>query len=276
MDDLFKEILKEDIGYGDVTSNALISDDSISSGFIVSKDFGILAGVDVVLDIFGEYGINVLNFLDDGSNIKPGDKLIEFEGDSKTILLLERTVLNILMRMSGVASKTNSIVSKVKDVNPNVRVAGTRKTSPALQRYDKEAIFIGGGDPHRNCLDDMVLIKDNHINIVGGVLEALKLAKENTSFSKKIEIEVETCEDAVLVAREGVDIVMLDNMSVDEALETINSLKDEGLRDGILVEVSGGITEDNILDYAVLDVDIISLGALTHSVSSLNFSLDVN
>lgn len=276
MDDLFKEILKEDIGYGDVTSNALISDDSISSGFIVSKDFGILAGVGVVLDIFGEYGINVLNFLDDGSNIKPGDKLIEFEGDSKTILLLERTVLNILMRMSGVASKTNSIVSKVKDVNPNVRVAGTRKTSPALQRYDKEAIFIGGGDPHRNCLDDMVLIKDNHINIVGGVLEALKLAKENTSFSKKIEIEVETCEDAVLVAREGVDIVMLDNMSVDEALETINSLKDEGLRDGILVEVSGGITEDNILDYAVLDVDIISLGALTHSVSSLNFSLDVN
>ena len=276
MDDLFKEILKEDIGYGDVTSNALISDDSISSGFIVSKDFGILAGVGVVLDIFGEYGINVLNFLDDGSNIKPGDKLIEFEGDSKTILLLERTVLNILMRMSGVASKTNSIVSKVKDVNPNVRVAGTRKTSPTLQRYDKEAIFIGGGDPHRNCLDDMVLIKDNHINIVGGVLEALKLAKENTSFSKKIEIEVETCEDAVLVAREGVDIVMLDNMSVDEALETINSLKDEGLRDGILVEVSGGITEDNILDYAVLDVDIISLGALTHSVSSLNFSLDVN
>lgn len=276
MDDLFKEILKEDIGYGDVTSNALISDDSISSGFIISKDSGILAGVGVVLDIFKEYGIEVLSYLDDGCNIRPGDKLIEFEGNSKTILLLERTVLNILMRMSGVASKTNSIVNKVHKVNPNIRVAGTRKTSPALQRYDKDAICIGGGDPHRNCLDDMVLIKDNHINIVGGALKALKLAKENTSFSKKIEIEVETVEDALLVASEGADIVMLDNMGVDEALKTVDSLKSKGLRDNILVEISGGITEDNILDYAVLDVDIISLGALTHSVNSLNFSLDIN
>lgn len=275
MDDLFKEILKEDIGYGDVTSNALISDDSLSSGFIISNDFGILAGIGVVLDIFGEYGVEVLNYLDDGCSIKPGDKLVEFEGNSKTILLLERTVLNILMRMSGVASKTNRIVTMVREVNPNIRVAGTRKTSPALQRYDKEAICIGGGDPHRNSLDDMVLIKDNHISIVGDVLKALKLAKENTSFSKKIEIEVETIDDALLVAREGVDIVMLDNMGVDGVLETVNSLKSEGLRDSVLIEVSGGITEDNILDFAVLDVDIISLGALTHSVDSLNFGLDI-
>jgi nicotinate-nucleotide pyrophosphorylase (carboxylating) len=180
------------------------------------------------------------------------------------------------MRMSGVATVTNRIVAKVNDANPKVRVAGTRKTAPALQKFDKLAIAIGGGDPHRNALDDMVLIKDNHIAVVGSVKDALLLAKENVSFSKKIEIEVESVEDALIACENGADIVMLDNMSPEEAQSTLNALKEKGLRENVLIEISGGITEDNILDYAPLDVDIISLGSITHQASSLNFSLDMD
>ncbi|MBX7076159.1 MAG: carboxylating nicotinate-nucleotide diphosphorylase, partial [Methanobacteriaceae archaeon] len=213
MDDIIKYMLKEDEGYGDITSEALIKRDIITEGFILSKDTGILAGMNIVKDIFSEYNVKILSSLNDGDEIKHGDKLLEFKGDAKTILLLERTVLNLLMRMSGVATKTHNIVTKVHEVNPNIKVAGTRKTSPALQKFDKQAIIIGGGDSHRNGLDDMVLIKDNHIAIVGGVFEALRLAKKNVSFSKKIEIEVENVDDAVIAASNGADIVMFDNMS---------------------------------------------------------------
>lgn len=275
MDDIIKYMLKEDEGYGDITSEALIKRDIITEGFILSKDTGILAGMNIVKDIISEYNVKILSSLNDGDEIKHGDKLLEFKGDAKTILLLERTVLNLLMRMSGVATKTHNIVTKVHEVNPNIKVAGTRKTSPALQKFDKQAIIIGGGDSHRNGLNDMVLIKDNHIAIVGGVFEALRLAKKNVSFSKKIEIEVENVDDAVIAASNGADIVMFDNMSPMEASKTLDVLNDKNLRDNILIELSGGITEENILDYAYLDVDVISLGALTHSTYSLNFSLDM-
>ena len=226
--------------------------------------------------MFLEYGIEIISSKDDGDAIKKGDILLEIEGNARRILLLERTALNLLMRMSGVATVTNRIVAKVNDANPKVRVAGTRKTAPALQKFDKLAIAIGGGDPHRNALDDMVLIKDNHIAVVGSVKDALLLAKENVSFSKKIEIEVESVEDALIACENGADIVMLDNMSPEEAQSTLNSLKEKGLRENVLIEISGGITEDNILDYAPLDVDIISLGSITHQASSLNFSLDMD
>ena len=212
----------------------------------------------------------------DGDKIAKGDILLELEGNARKILLLERTALNLLMRLSGVATVTNRIVSKVHEVNPKIRVAGTRKTAPALQKFDKLAIAIGGGDTHRNALDDMVLIKDNHIAVVGSVKEALRLAKENNSFSKKIEIEVESIDDAIIACENGADIVMLDNMSPELALNTLNALEEKDLRKDVLIEISGGITEENILDYAPLDVDIISLGSLTHATPSLNFSLDMD
>ena len=226
--------------------------------------------------MFLEYGITIISSKNDGDKIAKGDILLEIEGNARKILLLERTALNLLMRMSGVATVTNRIVAKVKEVNPKIRVAGTRKTAPALQKFDKLAIVIGGGDPHRSALDDMVLIKDNHIAVVGSVEDALKLAKENVSFSKKIEIEVESVEDAIIACENGADIVMFDNMSPDEAQNTLDILVKKGLRDNVLIEISGGITEDNILDYAPLDVDIISLGSLTHATPSLNFSLDMD
>ena len=276
MDEIIKYMLREDEGFGDITSNALIPENKVFYAKLISKDDGILAGIEIIKEMFLEYGITIISSKNDGDKIAKGDILLEIEGNARKILLLERTALNLLMRMSGVATVTNRIVAKVKEVNPKIRVAGTRKTAPALQKFDKLAIVIGGGDPHRSALDDMVLIKDNHIAVVGSVEDALKLAKENVSFSKKIEIEVESVEDAIIACENGADIVMFDNMSPDEAQNTLDILVKKGLRDNVLIEISGGNTEDNILDYAPLDVDIISLGSLTHATPSLNFSLDMD
>ena len=276
MDEIIKYMLKEDEGFGDITSNALIPEDKIFYAKVITKDDGILAGIEIIKEMFSEYGIEIISSKKDGDEIAIGDVLLELEGNARKILLLERTALNLLMRMSGVASKTNRIVKKVHEVNPKIRVAGTRKTAPALQKYDKLAISIGGGDTHRNALDDMILIKDNHIAVVGSVKKALELAKENNSFSKKIEIEVESIDDAIIACENGADIVMFDNMTPQEAQDTLNALEEKNLRKDVLIEISGGITEDNILDYAPLDVDIISLGSLTHQASSLNFSLDMD
>lgn len=156
-----------------------------------------------------------------------------------------------------------------------VRIAGTRKTSPGIAKFDKYALTVGGVDTHRFSLDDMVLIKDNHIAVCGSPLDALLKAKENTSFSKKIEIEVETLDDAVECVENGADIVMLDNMSGDEVKNVIDELEKLNIRQNSLIEVSGGITKDNIMDYVEYGVDIISIGALTHSSRSLNFSLRI-
>ncbi|MBO6105347.1 MAG: carboxylating nicotinate-nucleotide diphosphorylase [Methanobrevibacter sp.] len=276
MDEIIKYMLREDEGFGDITSNALIPEDKIFYAKLITKDDGILAGIEIIKEMFSDYGIEIISSKKDGDEIAIGDVLLELEGNARKILLLERTALNLLMRMSGVASKTNRIVKKVHEVNPKIRVAGTRKTAPALQKYDKLAISIGGGDTHRNALDDMILIKDNHIAVVGSVKKALELAKENNSFSKKIEIEVESIDDAIIACENGADIVMFDNMTPQEAQDTLNALEEKDLRKDVLIEISGGITEDNILDYAPLDVDIISLGSLTHQASSLNFSLDMD
>ena len=276
MDEIIRYMLREDEGFGDITSNSLIPENKIFYAKLISKDDGILAGIEIIKEMFMEYGIKILSSKNDGDEISKGDVLLEVEGNARKILLLERTALNLLMRMSGVATVTNRIVTKVNAVNPKIRVAGTRKTAPALQKFDKLAIAIGGGDPHRSALDDMVLIKDNHIAVVGSVKEALELAKSNVSFSKKIEIEVESVEDAVIACENGADIVMFDNMSPEESKITLDALEEKDLRKDVLIEISGGITEENILDYAPLDVDIISLGSITHQASSLNFSLDMD
>ena len=266
-------MLEEDEGFGDITSNAVVKKDALAVGQIVSKENGILAGIDIIKDLFDSKDIQITSCLKDGDKILKGDLLLEVKGNARDILLLERTALNVLMRMSGVATAAFEMVNLVKDYN--VRIAGTRKTSPALAKLDKIALKIGGADTHRFALDDMVLIKDNHIVMAGSPLEALKLAQANTSFSKKIEIEVETLEDAVACVENKADIVMLDNMSPNDVEDVLNKLIDLNIRNNSLIEISGGITKDNILDYADLGVDIISLGALTHSTPSLNFSLNL-
>ena len=186
--------------------------------------------------------------------------------------MVERTALNLLMRMSGVASAANQYV---KLVDEKVIIAGTRKTQPAIGKFDKMALQVGGADTHRFSLDDMVLIKDNHIAVVGSPLEALKKAQKNVSFSKKIEIEVETLEDAVLCVENKADIVMLDNMDALKVAEVLAELEKRNIRQNSLIEISGGINFENISEYVNLGVDIISIGALTHSSRSLDFSLKV-
>ena len=264
-------MLAEDEGFGDITSGAVVEEGQEVSAYIVSKDEGILAGINIIRELFEEYGVNVGFWLAEGSKITKGDMLISVKGNARTILLLERTALNLMMRMSGVATAANNYVNLVEGFD--VRVAGTRKTSPAIGKFDKHALKVGGADTHRFSLDDMVLIKDNHIAACGTPLEALLKAKENVSFSKKIEIEVETLDDAIECVENGADIVMLDNMGPDEVGEVIDELERLNIRQNSLIEVSGGITEETILDYANLGVDIISIGALTHSSRSLNFSL---
>ena len=266
-------MLAEDVGFGDITSDAVVEEGKFVTGTIVSKDNGILAGIDIVRELFEEYSVKVNFWLKDGTKLSPGDVLMSFSGDARTILLLERTALNLSMRMSGVATAANHYVDLVKDYN--VKVAGTRKTSPAIGKFDKYALKIGGADTHRFALDDMVLIKDNHIATCKSPLEALQKAKDNVSFSKKIEIEVETLHDAVECVENNADIVMLDNMGPDEVRAVIGELKNLGIRQNSLIEVSGGITDETILDYAELGVDIISIGALTHASRSLNFSLNI-
>lgn len=271
MDRIIRYMLEEDEGFGDITSNAVVEKGKEITARIVSKDEGILAGMDIIREVFEEYGINVNFWLIDGTKISKGDLLMSVAGDARTILLLERTVLNLSMRMSGVATAANHYVDLVKEYD--VRVAGTRKTSPAIAKFDKYALGVGGADTHRFSLDDMVLIKDNHIAACGTPLEALLKAKANVSFSKKIEIEVETLDDAVDCVENGADIVMLDNMSPDEVNRVINKLNEMNIRKNSLIEVSGGITDETIVEYAKLGVDIISIGALTHSSRSLNFSM---
>ena len=271
MDRIIEYMLAEDEGFADITSNAVVEKGLEVSAQIVSKDGGILAGMDIIRQVFEEYGIKVNFWMTDGSRISKNDLLMSVAGDARTILLLERTVLNLSMRMSGVATAANRYVDLVKDYD--VKVAGTRKTSPAIAKFDKYALTVGGADAHRFCLDDMVLIKDNHIATCESPLDALLKAKANVSFSKKIEIEVETLDDAIECVKNGADIVMLDNMSPSEVSEVIDMLNELGIRQNALIEVSGGITEDTIVDYAKLGVDIISIGALTHSSRSLNFSM---
>lgn len=272
LDKILEYMLEEDEGFGDVTSNSVIDDNVEVNAYIVSKDEGILAGINVAKELFESKNVQVIFHLKDSNEIKRGDLLMSLRGNARDILLVERTALNLLMRMSGVASAANEYV---RLADGRVIIAGTRKTQPAIGKFDKMALEIGGADTHRFSLDDMVLIKDNHIAIVGSPIEALKRAQENVSFSKKIEIEVETLEDAIACVSQGADIVMLDNMGPSQVNAVVNELKKLKIRNNSLIEISGGINKDNIQDYVNLDIDIISIGGLTHSSRSLDFSLKI-
>ncbi|KZX10584.1 carboxylating nicotinate-nucleotide diphosphorylase [Methanobrevibacter curvatus] len=268
-------MIEEDIGFCDITTDSLIDDDIVVNGQIISKEEGILSGLRIVEYIFNKYKISFELFKKEGEKLQKGDIVLKFKGNGREILKIERTLLNLLMRMCGIASKTKQLSDKVKTVNSKVKIAGTRKTFPSLAKFDKQAIVTGGGDSHRFRLDDLVLIKDNHIAIIGSISKAIILAKEKVSFSKKIEVEVEDIDNLIVAVQNGADIVMLDNFSPDLVEKAILTLNKLNIRNKVLLEVSGGITEENILDYAFFDIDIISLGSLTHSVKSLDLSLEI-
>jgi len=220
-------------------------------------------------------GAHVVEARADGSPVRPGDVVMRVRGPARSLLAAERTALNFLMRMSGIATATAELLARAREANPCVRLAATRKTAPGLRHFDKKAVELGGGDTHRLRLDDCVLIKDNHLAVVGDVAEAVRRAREAVSFTRKIEVEVSSPEEALEAARAGADIVMLDNFTVEEVRRALKLLEEEGLREKVLVEASGRIGPDNIADYAGTGVDIISCGYITHSARALDFSMEL-
>ena len=274
VEEKLKQLLADDIGQGDLTTAAVIPANLTVNAEVIAKDAGIAAGIEEAI-ILGEYlGLNVKAKVADGEKIKNKQVLIQISGDAQTILSVERTMLNLLSRMSGIATKTRMLTEKLEKANVKAKIAATRKSAPGLLYFDKKSVIIGGGDPHRLHLDDMILVKDNHLAIVGSLEKAVKKAKDNASFTKKIEVEVTTAEDALKAANAGADIVILDNFSPKQAKAAGKALVKAGFGK-VLLEVSGGITEENLLDYAKVDVDIISIGGLTHSVKALDISLEI-
>ena len=263
--------LEEDAPFGDVTSEAVIPEDLEAEAVIIAKQDGVIAGLEEAKALFEHFDVKVELKAKDGDEVKKGDVVIELRGNARSILLVERTALNIIGRMSGIATQVRRLMKKVRAVNPNVRIAGTRKT--LLKPLDKRAILLGGGESHRFSLSDAILIKDNHLALVP-LEEAIKRAKA-FSIYKVVEVEVESLEDALKAAKAGADIIMLDNMTPEQIEEVLEALKREGLRERVKIEVSGGITEENIESYAKLDIDVISLGALTHSVKNFDVSLEI-
>jgi nicotinate-nucleotide pyrophosphorylase (carboxylating) len=274
VEEKLEQMLAEDVGQGDVTSEAVVPAGLMVNAEVLAKEEGIAAGIEEIV-IFGEsLGLNVNAEVADGDEIKKGTVILKISGNARVILSAERTLLNLLSRMSGIATLTRRLTEKLQKANLKVKVAATRKTAPGLLYFDKKAVLVGGGDPHRLRLDDMILLKDNHIAIAGSVEKAVKKAKAASS-DKKIETEVTSTADALKAAEAGADIVMLDNFSAEQVREAVAALKKAGFFGKILLEVSGGITEENLLDYALTQVDIISMGALTHSIKALDISLEI-
>lgn len=265
------EFLKEDIGPGDITSELVVPPEQMARGRIVCKVPCVVAGLAEAAEVFYELGAKAVMKKSDGAKVRKGDIVLEVTGRARSLLAGERLALNIIMRMSGIATLTNSLVKKCRRINPKVRVAATRKTTPGFREYEKRAVMLGGGDPHRMGLYDAILIKNNHIKLAGGVEEALTRAKA-ACFTKKVEIEVENAQQARAALEHGADIIMLDNFKPADAKRLAKELKKA--RPGVLVEVSGGIRPDNIERYASA-ADIISLGWLTHSVKSMDFSMSI-
>lgn len=263
--------VEEDAPFGDVTSEAVIPEDLEAEAVIIAKQDGVIAGLEEAKALFEHFDVKVGVQKRDGEEVREGDVIIELLGDARAILLVERTALNVMGRMSGIATEVRKLVERIKAVNPKVRVAGTRKT--LLKPMDKRAILIGGGEPHRFSLSDAILIKDNHLALVP-LEEAIRRAK-TFSIYKVVEVEVETLEDALKAAKAGADVIMLDNMTPEQIEDVLEALKHEGLREKVKIEVSGGITPENIEEYAGLDIDVISLGALTHSVKNFDVSLEI-
>jgi len=268
-----KELLRfisEDIQGGDITS-VLLPKKKIKAK-IISRQEGVLAGVKFAGDIFRLKGCNVKIMKKDGAKLKSNQIILQISGNAGTVLSCERTALNLLSRMSGIATQTNFLVSKIRKINRKTKLYSTRKTAPGLRFFDKEAIMIGGGHKHRMSLNDMVMIKDNHLLVTNSMEDIIKNARKR---HKHVEVEVENQRDAVLATNSGATIVMLDNFSPAQIKKTITALQKKKLRNKVKLEASGGINSKNISAYAKTGVDIISVGSITNSVKGLDLSLEV-
>lgn len=268
VDDLIKTALSEDINYIDSTSDLLIDENAKSSAYFMAKADGVLAGIEVALRVFtildSETEIKV--YKKDGDKVKKGDIIADFSGHTRLMLKAERTSLNILQHMSGIATYTNKCVEAVKGTNASI--ADTRKTLPGLRALQKYAVTVGGGRNHRYNLTDAAMLKDNHIDAYGGIKPAVEALRKKAGHMLQIEVETRDIDEVKQALECGVDVIMLDNMNTEQMKEAVK------LIDGrAKTEASGNVTLENIREVAGTGVDIISLGALTHSVTAFDISM---
>ena len=267
MKELVSLAIKEDVGEGDITSDNIFSDEK-GTGVIKAKQNGVIAGLDVADSVCKEFKLKFDANVKEGKLVKAGDVVAEVSGKVRDILKSERIILNFLCRLSGVATATRHFVDKVKKYN--VRVMDTRKTTPGHRDLEKRAVVAGGGENHRMGLYDMVLIKDNHIKAAGSIKDAVHKVREKITADIKVEVECESLDQVKEALDSRVDRIMFDNMDLEtmkKAVQLVNKATE--------TEASGGVTFENIEDYAKTGVDCISVGALTHSIKSLNLSMEM-
>ena len=268
LDDFLLSALKEDVGTGDIATNCCIPAENRSEAYFLAKEDGVICGIEIAQRVFNlvDERITMIPKLNDGTSVKKGDIIAEVVGPSRGILTGERVALNLMQRLSGTATATAKAVSSV--VGTNAKIVDTRKSTPGLRVLEKYAVRVGGGHNHRFNLSDGVLIKDNHIAAAGGIASAVKAARAAVPHVMKIEIETETLDEVRQALDAGADIIMLDNMSTELMTQAV------ALIDGkALTEASGNMGEKNLSEVAKTGVDYISIGALTHSVKSLDISM---
>ena len=267
IDNLIKSALIEDIPDQDITTNSIVTAEARVSVDLIAKEDGIICGLPVFERVFIHLGdVQIKFFFNDGEEIKAGDIIAKIKGSALSILSGERTALNFLQRMSGIATITHRFVEKIEGTE--TKLLDTRKTTPNNRLLEKYAVKMGGGSNHRMNLSDGVMIKDNHIKAAGGIKEAITLVKNNVSFVRKIEVETETIEEVKEALEAGADIIMLDNMDTETMTEAVKLINGQAL-----TEASGNMTLDRIADVAECNVDFISTGSLTHSYQSLDLSM---
>ncbi|MEA3453788.1 MAG: carboxylating nicotinate-nucleotide diphosphorylase [Candidatus Caldatribacteriota bacterium] len=270
VDKIIEQALLEDIGTGDITTESIIPPNLKAKGIIKTSEEGVVAGLDIACLVFRKLDSDITfqEKIKDGTKVTQGKVLAEITGSAQIILKGERVALNFLQRMSGIATITSKFCQEVKDFP--VRIVDTRKTTPGLRILEKYAVRMGGGYNHRFGLYDAVLIKDNHIAVAGGIKSAVNSVRKQISHTVKIEVEVENLSQLQEALEMKVDIIMLDNMNLDTMREAVKMVKGKAL-----IEASGGVTLKNVREIAQTGVDLISIGALTHSVKSLDISMEI-
>lgn len=273
IDDLLTLAFAEDIGDGDATTLSTIPADEMGRQHLLVKEEGILAGVDIARKVFEKFdsSLKMTVFIGDGAHVKPGDIAFVVEGPVRSLLQTERTMLNIMQRMSGIATMTDRYQSRLAGLK--TKVLDTRKTTPGMRMLEKEAVKIGGGCNHRIGLFDMILIKDNHVDFAGGIGKAVEAARKwcrENGKDLRIEVEVRNTDEIRQAIAAGADRIMLDNFTPERTAEAVKIIRAEG--PDIEIESSGGITLDTLRAYGEAGVDYISVGALTHSVKGLDMS----
>jgi len=268
VDDIILRALKEDMPMGDITTESTVPEDEMSSARLIAKEDIVVAGLEVFCRVFSllDRNIYIERYVNDGDKVKTGTIILRISGNSRAMLKAERTALNLLQRMSGIATATRKLVDILEGTN--AKIVDTRKTAPGLRYLDKMAVRMGGGTNHRFNLSDGVLIKDNHIKASGGITAAVKRAKERVPHTVKIEVETETMEQVKEALAAGADIIMLDNMKPEDMKKAVAYINGRAL-----TEASGNITADNLAIVAETGVDLISSGSLTHSVKAADISL---